>query len=172
MYGVHYAQALCKFAEAVAVGAGIGGGFSNTNELHVMKYDEAMEKPDREKWVKAVEEEHDQFIKYNVFKPVPIDEVPENAKVLTTTWAMKKKANGTYRARMNMRGYKQIDGEHYDGSSIASPVTNDVSIRIIFVLWIIAGWISHIVDVKGAFLHGEFDNNEVIYFKVPQGFEQ
>ena len=33
-------------------------------------------------------------------------------------------------------------------------------------------WGVQLVDVKGAFLHGEFDNDEVIYFKVPQGFEQ
>ena len=27
-------------------------------------------------------------------------------------------------------------------------------------------------DVKGAFLHAKFDNNEAIYFKVPQGWEE
>ena len=36
---------------------------------------------------------------------------------------------------------------------------------------LMAAFGSHIVDVKGAFLHSEFDNGEVIYFKVPQGFE-
>ena len=30
------------FKETCLVGAGIGGRFTNTNELHVMKYDEAM----------------------------------------------------------------------------------------------------------------------------------
>jgi hypothetical protein len=30
------------------VGAGLGGGFSNTNELHVMKYKEAMQQPDKD----------------------------------------------------------------------------------------------------------------------------
>ncbi len=29
-----------------------------------------------------------------------------------------------------------------------------------------------IVDVKGAFLHGEFKEGEVIYMKVPCGFEK
>merc|ERR1739848_491062 len=85
---------------------------------------------------------------------------------------MKKKSNGVFRARMNMRRYEQIDGEHYNSDFIASPVTNDVTIRVIMALMIMAGWASHIVDVKGAFLHGEFENNEELYFKVPQGFEQ
>ena len=157
--------------EIAGIGAGIGGGFENTKELHVMKYNEAMQQPDREQWVKAVREEHDRFIQYNVFKPVKKNEVPNDAKVLTTTWAMKKKSNGTYRARLNMRGYEQVNGEHYDESSISSPVTNDSTIRVVLILMLMAAFRSHIVDVKGAFLHGEFDNGEVIYFKVPQGFE-
>jgi len=40
------------------VGAGLGGGFANTAELHVMKYDEAMATDEKEQWEKAVEEEH------------------------------------------------------------------------------------------------------------------
>ena len=34
--------------ELAAVGAGIGGGFTNTNELKVMKFNEAMESADKE----------------------------------------------------------------------------------------------------------------------------
>ena len=120
--------------ELAAVGAGIGGGFINTKELHVMKYKEAMSKPDRENWVQAVKEEHDRFLKYGVFKPVKIEDVPRDAKVITTTLAMKKKSNGTYRARLKMRGYEQVDGQHYDEASISSPVTNDTTIRIVLVL--------------------------------------
>ena len=85
---------------------------------------------------------------------------------------MKKKASGAYRARMNMRGFEQKDGEHFDSSSISSPVTNDVSIRVALVLMLMANWVAQVVDVKGAFLHGEFENNEQIYTEVPQGFEK
>ena len=35
-----------------------------------------------------------------------------------------------------------------------------------------ANWSAEVVDVKGAFLHGTFDNGEVIYMKVPRGFEK
>jgi hypothetical protein len=44
--------------EICIVGAGLGGGFKNTNKLHVMKYDQAMQSKDKEEWEKAVEEEH------------------------------------------------------------------------------------------------------------------
>ena len=30
----------------------------------------------------------------------------------------------------------------------------------------------HVVDVKGAFLHGEFEDGEIIHMKIPQGFEK
>ena len=99
--------------------------------------------------------------------------MPEGAKIITSTWAMKKKANGTFRARLNARGFEQVEGVHYHESNIASPVTNDMSIRIIMVLALMAAWTAKIVDVKGAFLHGEFEeDDEPIYMGVPQGFER
>ena len=154
------------------VGAGIGGGFENTAELHVMKFDEAMSKPDKDYWIEAVNKEWNRFKQYGVFKSVRKEDVPENAKFVSTTWAMKKKASGKYRARMNMRGFEQQDGVHYDSSSINSPVTNDVTIRTVIVLMLMAGWTARLVDVRGAFLHGSFDNGEEIYTEVPQGFER
>ena len=99
-----------------------------------------------------------------------LDDVPPGAKMLTTTWAMKKKSNGVYRARMNMRGYEQIEGEHYDSSSISSPVTNDVSVRTILTLMIMANYKAYIVDIKGVILHGQFDGGEILYCKIPEGF--
>ena len=91
---------------------------------------------------------------------------------MTTTWAMKQKSNGVRRARMNMRGYEQEENIHYDPSSTAAPVTNDVTIRMMLTLALMAGWTGHIIDVKGAFLHGEFENGEQIYTKIPEGFEK
>jgi hypothetical protein len=52
------------------VGAGIGGGFVDTQELHVMKFNEAMQTRDKYEWLKAVAQEHDRMKKYEVFKPV------------------------------------------------------------------------------------------------------
>jgi hypothetical protein len=44
--------------EMMLVGAGIGGGFLNTNELHTLKYEEAMKSNEKNMWLKALEEEH------------------------------------------------------------------------------------------------------------------
>jgi hypothetical protein len=120
--------------ELACVGAGIGGGFVNTKELHVMKYDQAINGPDKEKWKQAVQEEHERMVTHGVFKTVPKDEVPIGAKVLSSAWAMKKKANGTCRARLNARGYEQIDGEHYDENEKFAPVVSDVAIHIVLIM--------------------------------------
>jgi hypothetical protein len=49
------------------VGAGLGGGFTNTNKLHIMKYKETMASSDQDKWQNAVNEEHEKMLKHNVW---------------------------------------------------------------------------------------------------------
>ena len=157
--------------EMVNVGAGLGGGFENTNELHVMKYDEAMATKDRIGWTKAVAKEHGRMKTAVVFKAVKRRKIPRNAKVLTSTWAMKKKANGDLRARINARGYEQIDGIHYREANKSAPVVNDTTFRVIMVLMVMAKLYAIVNDVKGAFLHGDFAPDEEMYMEVPRGFE-
>jgi hypothetical protein len=65
---------------------------------------------------------------------------------------MKKKASGTYRARVNARGFEQIDGEHhYDKTHISLPVVNEITVRMILILIWMARWCAMLLDVKGAF---------------------
>jgi hypothetical protein len=86
----------------------------------------------------AVEEEHNRMVENEGWTPVPKSEVPVGAKVLTSSWAKKKKANGTFRARLNDRGFEQVPGIHYDPKSLAAPVVSLMTIRIVFVLMIMA----------------------------------
>jgi hypothetical protein len=158
--------------ELICIGAALEGGFENTQELHVEKYKEAIKGPDKQKWENAVFEEHKRLVKNQVWRAVPKKDVPRNAKVMSSTWAMKKKSNRTYRERSNARGYEQVDGIHYDSSTISSPVTNYSTIRIIMVLMIIFNWSAQLVDVKGAFLFGNFKDGEEIFMEVLEGFEE
>jgi hypothetical protein len=153
------------------IGAGIGGGFTHTSELIPMKYDEAMKK-DPVGWTKAVDEEYERMKEHEVFKAVPKDSLPPGTKVLSTTWAMKQKANGTKRARLNARGFEQRDGEHYYSENISSPVVNEASIFIILILIAMARMCTDLNDVKGAFLNGLFSKGEKLYMEVPQGFHK
>ena len=59
---------------------------------------------------------------------------------------------------------------YFEKDNIASPVTNEVTIRIIFLIIIILQLIARVLDIKGAFLQGEFNENEKeIYVKILDG---
>ena len=65
-----------------------------------MKYDAAMKTKDAPAWKVSVHEEHDHMVKNNVWKPIDRANIPSNSKVLTSTWAMKKKASGKFRLQI------------------------------------------------------------------------
>jgi len=112
------------------------------------------------------------MVNNNVWKPIDRAKIPSNSKVLTSTWAMKKKASGKFRARLNARGFEQLDGIHCDKNTKSAPVTNEITIRIVFILMVMGRLYAELLDVQGAFLKGEFANGESIYIEVPQGFER
>jgi hypothetical protein len=91
------------------------------------------------------------MINSGVFEPVKFSEVLKGVKLIDTTWAMKKKSSGTLRGRVNVRGFKQIDGQHYDGTCISLPVKNAMTIRIALSIMLMQGGITHVMDIKGAF---------------------
>ena len=180
MAETRYYNAMKKFPEGefapgevvARVGAGLGGGFSNTKELHVMKYMKAMATDDTAEWQKAADEEHQRMVDSGAWVAVPIDKAPPGDKILTSTWAMKKKSSGVYRARLNARGFEQVDRVHYKEDNKAAPVVNDTTFHIMLILMMMAGWYAEVLDVKGAFLHGLFEDGEQIYMEVPEGFEK
>ena len=100
----------------------------NKNKLKTMKYDEAMDTKDKEKWGVYVEEDYNKMKKYNFWTSIKFKDVSAEANVLTSTWSMDKKFSGLHIARLNTRGYEQVDGVHYYSANIASPVNNDMNI--------------------------------------------
>ena len=94
-----------------------------------MKYDAAMKTKDAAAWKVAVDEEYDCMVSNNVWKPIDRAKIPSNSKVRTPTWAMKKKASGKFRARLNARGFEQVDGIHCDKNTKSAPDTNEITIR-------------------------------------------
>jgi hypothetical protein len=149
LLAMHHMQTM----ELANVGAGVGGGFENTKELKVMNYKEAINGPDGMHWQAEVENEYQRMAANKVFEVVLRNDLQAGTKIIDSIWAMKKKSNGTLRGRMNARGFKQVEGQHYDGMTISSPVTNSSTIRIVLTLMIMASMLAHVVDVKGAFLH-------------------
>jgi hypothetical protein len=62
---------------------------------------------------KAIDKEHDRMIEDKVWIPRKLKDLAVNALLLTTRWAMKKKANGYYRARITVQGLLKEDRIHY-----------------------------------------------------------
>ena len=115
-----------------------------------MKYKKAMATDNASEWQKAVDEKHTRMVDSGAWVAVPIDKVPPGEKILTSTWAMKRKSSGVYRARLNARGFGQVDGIHYKEDNKAAPVINDTTFHILLILMMMAGWYAEVLDVKGA----------------------
>jgi hypothetical protein len=49
-----------------------------------------MKGPDKDKWENSVFEEHERMVKNQIWRAVPKKDFPKNAKVMSSTWAMKK----------------------------------------------------------------------------------
>jgi hypothetical protein len=137
-----------------------------------MTYKKAINGPDGKQWKAEVENEYQQMVKSKVFKNVLKSDLPPESKIIDRVSLMKKKSNGTLLGRIKVRGFKQVEGQHYNGTTISSHDTNSVTIRIVLVLMVMANMIAHVVDVKGAFLHREFEDGEKIHMKFPRGFEK
>ena len=60
---------------------------------------------------------------------------------------MKKKSNGTLRARLNARGFKQVEGRHYIEDDKSAPVVNEVTVRVVLTLAVMMGWCMKMFDV-------------------------
>jgi hypothetical protein len=143
-----------------------------TNELRMMKYHEAINGLDSELWKAKVRKEHQRMVDSDVFEKFKWSELPSEVKIIDTTWAMKKNSSGLLRGRVNVQGFKQVEGQHYDGSSISAPVTNGMTTKIALTLMLASGGIAHVVGVKGAFLNGKLEDGEKIYIKVPLWFKE
>ena len=139
-----------------------------------MTYKEAMASVDKDQWDVAVKEEHDKMKKYNVFRVVNRKDLPPGTKLFDSTWAMKKKADGSYRARNAIRGFMQQDGKHFDSQDKSSPVVSTVGIRIAMVLTLVGAFYQHLVDVEGAFLNGEFQepDKHKLYVEIPEAYRK
>ena len=110
--------------------------------------------------------------KHNVFKVINRKDLPPGTKLFDSTWAMKKKPDGCFRARNAIHGFMQQGGTHYEKDDKSSPAVSTVGIRVAMVLTLVADWYQHLVGVEGAFLNGEFQHPDKhkLYVKIPEAY--
>ena len=130
---------------------------------------EALESKDREKWIKAIQKEIENFLKRKVWKKVSIDKLKKGQRPIKVKWIFKKKneQDGSirYKGRIVVRGFVQIPG--VDFTHTHSPIEGDVSIKLVLALALFMGWMCEMIDIEAAFL--EADLEEDVYIEWPEG---
>ncbi|KAJ5267248.1 hypothetical protein N7478_010056 [Penicillium angulare] len=83
-------------------------------------------------------------------------------------WVFKTKANGTRKARLVIKGYRQKHDIDYHETLAA--VSRMDSVRCIFASAVLREWELYQFDAVTAFLHGDVDSS--IYTELPEGYEE
>lgn len=132
-------------------------------------YKQAMKRPDRDMWMKAMTTEVKNFQDVQAYELVAR---PRGHFVLPSRWVFtyKKDENGTIldaKARFVCKGFAQRDGQHF--KETFAPTLRPETLRTVLSLAATNDWEVHQLDVKAAYLHAEVDHE--LYIEPPEGFK-
>ena len=131
-------------------------------------YREALQRPDRDKWDAAIQDEYKSWKKNAVSEEAIL---PEGRKAIDTKLVFKTKRDALmrilrYKVRGVARGFKQIEGVDY--FETFSPTVGMKPIKLLFALAAKYGWEIKQMDFETAFLNALLE--EEIYIKPPPGY--
>ena len=134
-----------------------------------LTYKEAMESPERDEYMKAMQAELASMEENQVWKTVP---TPPDRKIVGSKWLFSVKRNkdgaiARYKARLVARGFTQVYG--VDWFESYSPVVKATTIRTLCALSVIYKLQLAVMDCVTAFLNSPIDTE--IYMKPPEGVE-
>ncbi|KAI1828784.1 hypothetical protein CBS147337_10411 [Penicillium roqueforti] len=139
-----------------SVGKMFTAGALNTapaRQVDPATFHEAVSGPDQLEWWAAIQQEYASLLEHGTWEKVRREDVPAGDHVIGCKWVFKTKANGTRKARLVIKGYRQKHGIDY----------HETQHRV-------RGWKLHQFDAVTAFLHGDVDSS--IYMELPEGFEE
>jgi hypothetical protein len=131
-------------------------------------YTKAIALVDKEKWLRAMQEEMQSLEKNGTWDVVCL---PKQKKAVRCKWILKRKEGLSpndpprFKARLVANGFSQILGVDY--TDVFSPVVKHTSIRAFFGIVAMHDLELEQLDVKTAFLHGELE--EEIVVGMPNG---
>ena len=131
-------------------------------------YKEAIQHPEKDKWVEAMRKELEDLKRRNVLE---ITTAPKGIKTIPCRWVYDRKRNSIgdilrHRARLVAKGFMQRYGIHF--IEVFCPVVKYTTVRLVFAIATNNNWIIIRIDVRRAFLYGLLD--EEIYINQPEGF--
>lgn len=132
--------------------------------------EEALSRPDAEKWEEAMKMEMDKLNQSDSWKLVMR---PHNKNVIGSKWIFKIKKNEQgeverYKARLVAQGHRQIPGLDYEETY--SPVVRKETVRLLMAVSVEKGWNQEHWDVTSAYLHSPI--KEEVFMEQPKGFEE
>ena len=150
-------------------GAALAAVMSEAEGLDPRSLAEARRRPDWPRWQEAMEEEHDALVAHGTWE---LEDKPAGVNVVGCRWVfhLKRDAAGNiirYKARLVAQGFSQVPG--VDFFDTYAPVAKMAAIRTSLAIAAERDYEIHQVDVKNAYLNGEFEEGEVIYMKLPPG---
>src|SRR5882757_1569581 len=103
-----------------------------------------------------------------------LEEAPPGVNIIGSKWVFKAKKDATgfiahLKACLVAQGFSQIGGVDYDDTY--APVACLASSRAIIAMANRLDLLLHQVDIKGAYLNGELNDNEVLYMHHPPGYK-
>ena len=147
--------------------------FAATLNPDILYYHEALQAPDRDNFIQAMQKEVQDHEDKQHWELMPWSEVPEGTIILPAVWSMKCKhhikMNSVYKwkAHLNVHGSKQVKDLHY--WETYSPVVKWSSIWLFLTLTIVKGWHTWQVDFVLAFPKANIETN--LYMAIPRGFK-
>jgi Reverse transcriptase (RNA-dependent DNA polymerase) len=146
--------------------------FGATNDPDVLYFHEAMQAPDKENFLLAMQEEIDGQTRNGNWIVVHKDTLPEGVRILPAVWAMRRKRKVLdvtiykWKARLHVDGGKQVYGLDY--WETYAPVTSWGTIRTILTLSIINKWTVKQLDFVQAYPQAPIQQE--MYMAIPKGF--
>ena len=148
--------------------------FKATTDPDTMYFHEALKQPDRKEFIKAMDKELTDQMNHGNFTVVHKDTVPEDATVLPTVWALRRKRRQDtgeiykYKGRLNVDGSKQQKGINY--WETFAPVVTWPAIRFVLALTLINNWKSRQIDYVQAYPQADAPLDD-LYVKIPKGVD-
>jgi len=130
---------------------------------------EVKRRPDWLYWEKAIEEELATLKAAGTWR---LKEAPPGANIIGSKWVLKAKKDAAgnivcYKAHLVAQGFSQIGGVDYDNTYAL--VAKLASTCAVIAMANCLGFEMHQIDIKGAYLNGELQDNKVLYMQHPLG---
>ena len=144
---------------------------ASKSDPDTMYYHEAIRQEDAQQFQEAMQKEIDDHHSNDHWEFFERDKVPEDNKVLSSVWSMKRKRRiktrevYKWKARLNVHGGQQVKGIHF--WETFAPVVTWASIRLVLILALIMKWHTRQIDFVLAFPQAPAETD--LYMEIPKG---